>query len=96
MYAFIPVTGSQLLENIQITHLQVILSTELVIQPGKEAVLVKIIIHDLLPEIYMHFIIQYQGQAAGLEPDFPERKLREEIIPEFKIKGIAVCQFIIV
>ena len=96
MYVFIPVTGSQLLENIQITHLHIFLSTELVIQPGKEAVLVKIIIHDLLPEIYMHFIIQYQGQAARLEPDFPQWKLRQKIIPEFKIKSISVRQFIIV
>ena len=52
----VPVTGSQLLEYIHIAQLQVVVFVHMKMKPGKEAVLVKIIVDDLFPEIHEYFV----------------------------------------
>lgn len=56
MIASIPVAGSQLLKHIHVTELQLIMFVYMVMKTGKEPVLIKIIIHDLLAEIDKHLI----------------------------------------
>lgn len=70
MIAPVFITGSQLLEYMHITELQIIMLIHMIVKPGKETVLVKIIIQDLFPEINMHFIIQDNRQCARLKAFF--------------------------
>ena len=70
MIAPVFITGCQLLEYMHIPELQVVMFIHMIIKPHKETVLIKIIIHDLLSEIDMQFIIQDKGQRSWLKPFF--------------------------
>jgi hypothetical protein len=53
------------LKLVHITKLDIITGIGMITKPDKKTVLVKIIIHDLFPEIDMHFIIQTKEKVLG-------------------------------
>ena len=53
----ITVSGRQLLENVHVSKLDVIMGVDLVTEASKEPVLIKVIIDNLLPKVYMQLII---------------------------------------
>ena len=56
MIASIPVAGSQLLKHVHITKLKLIVFVNMILKTGKESILIKIIVNDLLAEIDKHLI----------------------------------------
>ena len=57
MNAPVAVAARQLLKNIHIAKLDIIMFIDMISKAQEKTVLVKVIIDDLFPEIYMHFII---------------------------------------
>ena len=51
MHSAVAVTGSQLLKNVHVSHLQIIMLIDMIIKAQEKTVLIKIIIDNLFTEI---------------------------------------------
>lgn len=67
MGAAIAVAGSELLEDVHVSKLDIVVLVDMIVKPEEETVLVKIIIDDLFTEIDMYFIVYYQRQCIRLK-----------------------------
>ena len=57
----VTVSGRQLLENVHVPKLEVIVGVDLVTEPSKEPVLIKVIIDNFFSKVHMQLIIQNKG-----------------------------------
>jgi hypothetical protein len=96
MDVFVTVACSQLLKYIHIPELEIIGCGRMKIEASEKPVLVEIIVHDLFAEIHMQFIVQHKGNRSRREGFLSQRDVEEEIIPQFPIVIITVCEVIIV
>jgi hypothetical protein len=65
MNGTVTAVSTLLLKKIHVANLNIIMRVYMIGNSGKKPVLVKIITHDLFPEIDMDFIIQDQRKISG-------------------------------
>ena len=58
------VSRRKLLKQVHIPKLQCIVLTDKIVKPKKKPVLIKIVVDDLLPEVYMYLIIKHPIQST--------------------------------
>ena len=72
---FILISGGKLLKYAHITELQLVVLVNIVMKPCEKPVLVKIIIDDLLPEVYKDLVGHDERKSALLKSFFTQGKL---------------------
>src|SRR6478735_7615877 len=93
MYFQIFVSCRQLLKNVHISEMCVKMRCELITKANESSVLIKIIVHNLFPEIDHHFVVYKQKRCFGYNLLSFQRNGEGHIIPNPIIKTIIINQF---
>ena len=84
------ITAAQLDESIEVSQLKIVVGIEVIGEPDKKAVLVKIIIDHFLAKIDVYLIVDNKGNITFIRRHGSQWNLEQEIVPQPEIKLVSI------
>ena len=94
----LPVTipCGKLLKYIHIAQLNVGMAIGLIHQTHKQSILIKVVVHNILPHVHHQFIVDQQLKSSGGQPFFAQWNKEAKIVPHAPVEVKTLPQLIVV